>query len=243
MALWRGVRDRRVGAARSGGQYWAGRRGLRDRALHLVARRAERSRSGWPGIAFTARGELDEASRAARQFRRRFAANPPRRAPLGFTLDPADVPVGGLLDGGLAVVVNDPTPPTSVDPVEAIPVNGRDDAPDMTRRQWDVVRVAAHEAHEPAVGGDGDRVTGQQGAEGCGPGRPMQRGAPFEVASTLDQGEAGEGLDDALPMLDARVGSLYPLAIRRRDVDRRRAEGATPFHADTIEMRCDIAMP
>src|SRR5712692_597958 len=87
MALWRGVRDRRVGPARSGGQYWAGRRSLRDRPLHLVARRAERSRSRRPRIAFAARWELDEGSRAARE-RRRFAADPPRRAPVAFTIFP-----------------------------------------------------------------------------------------------------------------------------------------------------------
>src|ERR1700674_330301 len=65
----------------------------------------------------------------------------------------------------------------------------------------------------------------------------MQRCAPLEMTPTLNQLEPGEWLDDVLPILDRGVGSHHPLAIRRGDVDRRAAEGATPLHADAVEMR------
>src|ERR1700738_4684085 len=57
------------------------------------------------------------------------------------------------------------------------------------------------------------------------------------MTPTLNQREPGEWLDNALPVLDGRVGSHHPLAIGCRDVDRRVAESATPFHADAVEMR------
>src|ERR1700736_1752854 len=65
----------------------------------------------------------------------------------------------------------------------------------------------------------------------------MEDGASFEVAARLDQRQAGEWLDGTLPILDGRVGPHHPLPIRARNVDRRGAEGATPLHADAIEMR------
>src|SRR5207245_4251554 len=138
---------------------------------------------------------------------------------------------------GLAGPIAGRVPPATVDAVEAVRLDRGDDAPNMTGRERDVIRVASHDAHEPAVGGHGHRVTRKQRAPAFGSGRPVQRSAPFEMAPPLDQSEAGEGLDDTLPVLDGRVGSHHPLAIRGRDVDRRVAEGATPLHADAVEVR------
>ena len=65
----------------------------------------------------------------------------------------------------------------------------------------------------------------------------MQCGAALEVTTTLDEREARKRLDRPVPVANGGVGSHHPLTIRRRDVDRRAAEGMTPLDADAIEMR------
>src|SRR5260370_19929550 len=106
---------------------------------------------------------------------------------LSSTLDPADVPIRRVLDSGLSGPVNNPVPPATVDAIEAVGLDGRHDSPDLARGQRDQVRIAPHEAHEPAVRCHGDRVARPQHTSAICPARPMEDGAALEVPTTLDQ--------------------------------------------------------
>src|SRR5207245_6713858 len=62
--------------------------------------------------------------------------------------DPSQITLRRALDRGWAIGGHDAVPPPAVDAIEAEWSHGRDDPLDELGRQRDVVRIAAHEAHE-----------------------------------------------------------------------------------------------
>src|ERR1700730_9458107 len=49
------------------------------------------------------------------------------------SLDPMDIAIGGPLDGGLTLPINDPVPPTTIDPIKAVGLDCPHDSPDLAR--------------------------------------------------------------------------------------------------------------
>src|SRR5262245_32630142 len=60
----------------------------------------------------------------------------------------------------------------------------------LARRQWDEVRIAAHEGEPLSVGGDGQDVACTNDASPASPTGPMHYGAPGEMSATANQRHA-----------------------------------------------------
>ena len=95
----------------------------------------------------------------------------------------------------------------------------------------DPVRIAAHEAHRPAVRVGEDGVAREQHARPVGARRPLDDGLAAEVPTDPVQREAGRDLPPLVVELDERVAPPHPLAVALRHEHRHVAEGMGPLRS------------
>ena len=108
---------------------------------------------------------------------------------------------------------------------------------DNSRRQGNLVRVAAHERDPMLVRCAGHGVTAQQHAAPVSPHKVSDR-ATGEVAANSMEHHSWEHLGLLLPDCDHRIISLDPLPVGRLHVDRHAAESVRPFdlHPEHVRM-------